>query len=165
MRKILVLAGFTALIATPAFAHPGHTETTFSDGLLHPLTGADHIAAMVAVGLWAAFRGGKALWMWPAAFLAGMMGGFVSGLPALEPVVLASAIILAGLALLRAKVPLWAGALLIAAFGLAHGAAHGAETSGAAAAAGFMLSTAGLHALGLGFGLGLTRLVPAKARA
>jgi urease accessory protein len=121
---------------------------------------------MAAVGLWAAIRGGKAVWAWPLAFLSAMAAGGAFGLgnaslPLVEPVVLASAIILGGLTAAATKAPLAAGAGLVALFGLAHGYAHGLEAPAGPAvtyAAGFLLATASLVALGLAVGLGLLRI-------
>src|SRR4051812_1979393 len=129
---------FLALAATPALAHPGH-GASLAAGLAHPLSGADHLLAMVAVGLWAGLRGGKAAWAWPAAFVAAMLGGFALGqtgapLPVVEPTILASVIVLGLLTAAGAKAPTLVGAALIGLFGLAHGFAHGSEVQGAGAA-------------------------------
>ena len=154
------LAGLAALAATaPALAHAGHEHAaSFSSGFAHPLTGPDHILAMVAVGLWAGINGGRALWAWPVAFVGVMLvGGALAmlgvALPAVEPGILASVIVLGLLVLVAARVPVAAGAALVAVFALLHGHAHGVELpAGASAltyAAGFALATAVLHALGL----------------
>jgi urease accessory protein len=161
------VAGMSGLgVASSALAHPGHGPATLLAGLTHPWTGADHMLAMVAVGLWAALRGGKAVWAWPLAFVAAMLGGFAlaqSGLnlPMVEPAILASVIVLGGLIAANARAPIYAGVALIAAFGLAHGYAHGAEAPAAAGFGfplGFAVSTAALHLVGLAAGLGLARL-------
>jgi urease accessory protein len=154
------------LLATPALAHPGHGGATLAAGLLHPFSGLDHMLAMTAVGLLAAKRGGVALVAWPAAFVVAMLGGYGLGLAApgaslVEPGVLASVIVLGALAAAARQTPLFAGLALIAAFGACHGYAHGGEApagAGAAFPVGFAVSTAALHALGLGAGLGLRRL-------
>ena len=162
----IVLAA-TLVGALPADAHTGlGTGFSLVDGALHPLSGLDHIAAMVTVGLWAAVAGGHCRWAWPLTFVAAMVGGGIAArhgiaLPAVEPAISASVIVL-GLAVASGlRVPLAAGALLIGAFAVFHGAAHGAEaprSDFAGYAAGFAVSTALLHAVGLGLALLVERL-------
>jgi len=169
--RSLSVAALGLVVAGPALAHPGHASDTLAAGLMHPLTGLDHLLAMLAVGVAAAQRGGKALWLWPAAFLASMIGGYglgvaLPGSPLFEPGVLASVIVLGALVAVQARVPLAAGAALIAASGLSHGYVHGAESPAGAGLAfplGFVLATAGLHAAGLTLGLAARRLAPARA--
>jgi urease accessory protein len=166
--KIALLTVVVALSPAVAVAHPGHAgheALGLWDGLVHPFTGADHLLAMTAVGLWAALRGGKALWAWPAAFLAALIAGFALAAPGVsppivEPAILASVMVLGALTAANARVSAIAGVVLIAAFGLAHGYAHGAESAGATEGfpLGMALSTAALHGLGLVLGLGLQRL-------
>ncbi len=164
----LVLSAVASLVATPVLAHPaiGAAHTAMA-GLAHPFSGGDHLIAMLAVGLWAAMRGGRAVWMWPLSFLTAMVvGGALGALattpsPAVEPMIMASVLVL-GLALANAmRASLATGAVLIAVFGLAHGAAHGLEFARADGfvgyAIGFTASTAALHLLGLVAGLGLAR--------
>jgi len=70
MKRIVSVLALLALGASPALAHVGHGATdAFTAGIAHPLNGLDHMAVMVAVGLWAALKGGRALWAWPAAFV------------------------------------------------------------------------------------------------
>jgi urease accessory protein len=153
-------------LAFPALAHPGHGPATLLTGLEHPFTGADHLLAMVSVGLWAALRGGRALWAWPAAFVTAMLAGFAAGqagphLPFVEPAILASVVILGALVAADARTPTLAGVALVGLFGLAHGIAHGAEApanAGLGFPIGFAASTASLHLIGLGAGLGLATL-------
>jgi urease accessory protein len=148
-----------ALVPAPAFAHPGHeTASSFLSGLLHPLTGFDHLAAMLMVGLWAGMALRRYLWAPPVAFVTFMLAGFAYGLaggplPVTELLVLASLVVL-GLALLfDVRAPLGLALALVALFAFAHGHAHGAELpNGAVAwrfAAGFALMTASLHLAGL----------------
>jgi urease accessory protein len=152
--------------AFPALAHPGHGPHDLAAGLAHPLTGVDHLLAMVAVGLWAALRGDKALWAWPLAFVGAMLAGYGLGQAGLhhsliEPAILASVIVLGALVAANACVPTLVGMAIIASFGLAHGLAHGAEAPAGAGPSfplGFAASTAVLHLAGLGVGLVLTRL-------
>lgn len=165
--KTALAAGVVVLFAAaPALAHPGHGGASFGAGLLHPLSGVDHILAMTAVGLLAAKRGGKALMLWPAAFIAAMMSGYGLGLMnhgavSLEPGVLASVIVLGVLATSTASMPTAPGLGLIGLFGLCHGFAHGAEAPGGAGWAypiGFAVSTTALHGLGLMLGVIVLKL-------
>lgn len=135
-------------------------------GFAHPFLGADHLLAMVAVGLWAASLGGRARWLVPASFVALMalgaaLGGFAVVLPAVEPMIALSVIALGVLIALSVQVPVAAAAALVASFGLFHGAAHGAEmpamVSPLAYGAGFVAATALLHGVGLGLGALLPR--------
>ena len=161
----LGVVALTLAAAAPAFAHPGHGAHGLSQGLAHPFGGMDHLLAMIAVGLWASLRGGKALWAWPAAFASAMLAGFALGqggtaAAMAEPAVLASVIVIGAAAAAALPVPTVVGAALIGLFGLAHGYAHGVEAPGATLGfpLGFLASTAALHLVGLGAGLGLSRL-------
>ena len=154
------------VIATPAWAHPGHEAGGLAGGLaqgfLHPLGGLDHVLAMVAVGLIAARIGGRALLLVPASFLAMMAVGGAAGaagltLPHVETGIALSVVVL-GAVLALGAVPPVAGAMgLVGAFAVFHGLAHGAEMPGAASGLayglGFLAATALLHAAGLGLGL------------
>ena len=160
MKKTFSLSALLAVAATPAFAHPGHGAESFAAGLTHPLTGLDHIAGMIAVGLWAALKGGRALWAWPAAFVGVMLIGGALGmahvtLPLVEPGILASVVVLGVMVALAVDVPVAAGAALIGVFALLHGHAHGSEVAenlgGVEYMAGFAVATATLHGVGIGF--------------
>jgi len=140
---------------------------SFAAGVTHPLTGIDHIAVMVVVGLWAALKGGRALWVWPATFVGVMLIGGLLGLahlplPHVEPAILASVVTLGILVALATELPVWAGALVIGAFAVFHGHAHGSEVpvaiSGSAYLAGFAMATGLLHGVGIGFALLATRM-------
>jgi urease accessory protein len=166
--RIWELAALLFLSPAAAFAHPGHDafgQLGFAAGFIHPFTGADHMLVMVSVGLWAALRGGTAMWAWPAAFVAALLAGFTIGyegvtLPMAEPAILASIIVLGALTAADARAPTAVGVALIALFGLAHGYAHGAESPGAAAGflPGMALATLLLHGAGLAAAIGLQRL-------
>jgi len=170
MKRILPLIVLPMLPAA-AFAHPGHIghAAPFAEGWAHPLGGTDHVLAMVAVGLWAAMAADRrGIWALPLAFVAAMLAGGALGaaglpLPAVEPMILASSVVL-GLAAALALRPSLALALpAVAVFGVMHGHAHGAEGPAAglpAYAAGFVLATAALHLAGIGLG----RLGPGVAR-
>ena len=145
--------------AGPALAHPGHLHMAgFAAGLVHPLTGLDHLAAMLMVGLWAGTVFRKQLIVPPLAFVAFMLAGFAWGarggtLPLAEMLILTSAIVLGAMVLFEARPPLVIASVLIALFAFAHGQAHGAEMPADASVlgfgAGFALATAALHAAGM----------------
>ncbi len=148
----------------------GAAGAGFLHGLGHPLGGLDHLLAMVAVGLWAAQIGGRALWLVPAAFVAMMLvGGALGmagiGLPMAEMVVVASVLVLGTLVASASRLPVAAGMAVTGLFALFHGHAHGVEMPEAASPAlyglGFVLTTVALHAIGVGLGLAGRRGVPA----
>lgn len=159
------LVAAASLGGGPALAHPGHGGAEIAAGLIHPLTGADHLLAMLAVGLWASRRGGRALLLWPLCFVAAMLFGYRLGMTSspvtiVEPMVLASVIVLGAMVASSSRTPLVLGAGILAVFGAAHGYAHGAEApqgAGLRFALGFALSSAGLHALGAVVGLSALR--------
>jgi urease accessory protein len=145
----------------PALAQAGLEQThSLATGIAHPLSGADHILAMIAVGLWAAIAGGRALWVWPLAFVVTMLAGFTAArfglpLPFVEPAIAASIIVLGLSIVLAVKAPIWLGAVIAGLFAFFHGHAHGTGTTAVSVipyAAGFALATAGLHAVGVGAG-------------
>ncbi len=158
----ILLAITFLLLAQPAFAHVGvgHTDS-FSAGVGHPLGGLDHILVMVTVGLWGVLAGGRAIWTWPAAFVVTMLVGFAAAagglhVPFVEPVILASIIVLGLLVAMAVKAPVWLGAVIVGVFAFFHGHAHGTEAGGVSLipyAAGFALATATLHIIGIGMGL------------
>ncbi len=160
----------TLLIPQIASAHTGVGDTSgFWHGLAHPIGGLDHILAMVAVGLWAAQIGGKALWMVPSAFMLAMASSSVLGhfgvpLPGIEQGILASDFVLGLLLLFAARLPLAVSTGIVAVLAIFHGYAHGAEmpstASGLAYGFGFILSTATLHLAGIGMGLAIDRYQP-----
>ena len=166
MKKIL-LAALLVLGASPAFAHVGiGSMASFAAGLAHPLSGLEHIAVMVAVGLWAALKGRRALWVWLAAFVGVMLVGGALGMahasvPFVEPGILASVVALGLLVALAVDLPVAAGAAIVAVFALLHGHAHGSEVAenvgGIEYMVGFAFATATLHAAGIGFALTMQR--------
>jgi urease accessory protein len=131
-------------------------------GLSHPVSGLDHVLAMVAVGLWGAQLGAPAVWILPVAFpmvmaFGGMLGLAGMSLPGVEAGIAASAIALGICVLTEARPPLWLAALLVGFFGIFHGHAHGTElpegASGLYYSIGFVMATGGLHGLGIAMGL------------
>jgi len=151
---------FVALLAaTSASAHVGVGSTdSLASGFQHPFLGLDHISAMIAVGLWAATKGGRALYVWPAAFVSAMLLGGALGLahvplPFVEPGILTSLIVLGLLVASAADVPITAGAMIIVLFAILHGHSHGTEaaitTGGALYLVGFAAATTALHLIGI----------------
>ncbi len=156
--------GGALLVAAPASAHVGHGTDGFTNGFLHPLTGPDHLLAMAAVGVVAAtWRSDRTLWLAPASFLLGMVAGGVAGMagvpfPGAE-LLIAASVLLLGIAIAAAVTDGKASAFvlpILAAAGVAHGHAHGAEAPTSAHPAlyigGFLLATAGVHLAGVGVG-------------
>lgn len=161
---LIAALAFAALaFAAPAEAHTfGAVGAGLPEGFFHPLAGLDHVLAMVAVGLWAAQQGGRALWRIPATFVAALVlgGGLAAAgvvLPGVELGVAASVAVLGLVIALAARPSPVAGMALVGAFAVLHGQAHGMELPETAAPAlyalGFTLSTALLHGLGLAIGL------------
>ncbi len=134
-----------------ASAHHG-----FSAGLLHPFTGADHLAAMLAVGVWSAGTA-KRRWLAPGGFMALLALGALlgQGLPAVEPMIAISLLVIG--ALLMAPRRSLLALIPISGFALFHGAAHGQELTGGAALAGMLTGSALLHGAGIALGLALQR--------
>ncbi|KAB2897985.1 MAG: HupE/UreJ family protein [Burkholderiaceae bacterium] len=153
------------LLPALALAHAdgaAHAHGGFMAGLLHPFTGADHLAAMLAVGVWSALAV-RPVWMAPLAFLLLLAVGAVAGflgvaVPAVEPMIAASLLVLGLLVAQRRRLPVAAAAALTGLFAFFHGAAHGTELGGSghpwmvAALAGMLLGTAVLHAAGIALG-------------
>lgn len=171
-RRTAFAALALSLLATPALAHTGHADGAgLAFGFLHPVTGLDHLLAMVTVGLYAALIGGRALVTVPLAFVAMMAGGAALGVagapvPMVEPMIAASVVVLGLLCVLPWGRSAGVGVALAGWFALFHGYAHGAEmpvdASGLAYGAGFLAATALLHAAGLTFGLLARRLAPRR---
>ena len=162
-----LLVAMAALAGRPALAHivDGSAAGGFLGGFAHPLFGLDHVVAMIAVGLWGAFLGQPAIWLLPIAFpLVMAFGGVIAILgvpvPGVEIGIALSAIVLGGMIALAARPPLVGAALIVAAFAIFHGHAHGAElppgTDAVAFSVGFVMATGLLHLTGIAFGL-LTR--------
>jgi len=161
MRKLPIAALALLVPLAAAQAHTGHPAGTALEGLLHPLGGADHLLAMVMVGLWSAVlarRQAANPWLLPAAFVTAMVAGAALpqagiALPAVEPGI-AGSVVLLGLALLAMpRLPTAAAAATVALFGLLHGFAHGVGLAGSGAlwayGAGLVVMTAGLHIAGV----------------
>jgi urease accessory protein len=164
---VTIVAAAMIAIPTVASAHPGHEGAPgLVHGFLHPLGGLDHILAMVAVGLFAARLGGRALWLVPASFVVTMAVAGVAGmtgfaLPYVEAGIALSILVLGAAIALEWTMPVAAAMGLVAFFAVFHGHAHGAEMpqtmSGLAYGMGFVAATAALHGLGIGLGLVIGR--------
>jgi urease accessory protein len=145
-----------------AFAHVTKGEAGgFVAGIRHPLSGMDHVLAMVAVGLWGAQLGVPAVWLLPVAFpmvmaFGGMLGLMGVPLPGVEYGIALSAILLGFAVMFRVRPPLIVAAILVGFFAIFHGHAHGTELppgqSGLLYSMGFVMATGCLHALGIGIG-------------
>src|SRR5262249_40499247 len=156
---LLLIAAFPSL----AHAHVGVGPASgLLNGLAHPTTGLDHICAMITVGLWAAQRGGRAIWMIPLAFVTVMAVGGALGMVAISPPfveqgIVAWLLVLGLLVAAAVRLPLAASVILVGLFALFHGHAHGAEmpdtAAGLAYGLGFILATACLHTIGVGLGI------------
>lgn len=166
-------------LAGTAQAHVGHEgghAATFLTGLAHPVSGMDHLLAMVAVGLWSAVAMARHRWQAPALFVGVMaLGALLAHLGlvlplggSLELLIAASVVLLGGLLVSGARLPGAMGLSLVAASALLHGTAHGMEMAAGesfmAYGAGFVLATALLHLAGLGLGVVLQRLRGALPR-
>ena len=162
MKLILICIALIGAPVSAALAHTGVGQAnSFTSGIAHPLSGLDHILAMVAVGLWAVLAGGRAIWVWPMAFVGTMLAGFAAAtlglqMPFVEPAIWSSVIILGLFVALAVKAPVWVGAVIAGLFAFFHGHVHGTEATAAGLipyAVGFTLATASLHAAGIGLGL------------
>lgn len=166
-RVVRLLAGSAAILIllapAPALAHE---QVGVADGLtsgfLHPLTGPDHLVAMVAVGLWGAQLGAPMLWALPIAFPLLMSFGGVLGvvgvpLAAVEVGVALSAVVLGLVVAFAYRAPHWLAVVIVSVFAVFHGHAHGTELPHAvnplSYGLGFVTSTGLLHLIGIGIGL------------
>jgi urease accessory protein len=161
--KTSALAIFLLIFSSIASAHEGGGVVGgFTSGFLHPLLGWDHVAAMVAVGLWGAFLGNPAIWILPVVFplvmaIGGALGVLGIPLPAVEVAIAASAVVLGLMVAFATRPPIWVAAVLVGAFAIFHGHAHGTELPNAANplaySLGFVIATGLLHLSGIAFGL------------
>ena len=162
MTRWLIVLVIGCLWAEPAFAHVGQGEAAgLLAGLAHPISGLDHVLAMVAVGLWGAQLGSPAIWLLPVAFpmvmaLGGVLGLVGVPIPGVEYGIAASAILLGAAVMFAMRPPLAAAAALVAFFAVFHGPAHGTELPPGQSAMlysmGFVVATGCLHAMGIGVG-------------
>lgn len=159
--KFHAVLGAAMLAFVPAIAS-AHQETDqaagFLSGFMHPISGFDHVLAMVAVGLWGAVLGSPAIWVLPVAFpvvmaFGGLMGLLGIPVPGVEIGIAVSAIVLGAMVLAQLRPPLWLAATLVAFFAIFHGHAHGRElpegTSALLYSLGFVVATGLLHLVGI----------------
>jgi len=145
--------------ATGANAHEAAgLAQGFTSGFMHPLLGWDHVAAMVAVGLWGAVLGQPAVWLLPVVFplmmaFGGALGVIGVPLPSVEVGIALSALVLGGMVFFASRPPLWVAATIVGLFAVFHGHAHGTELPEAASplafSVGFVLATGLLHLCGI----------------
>jgi len=172
--RIGTVATIFALAPAAAFAHTGVGATHgFSAGFGHPITGLDHVLAMVTVGLLAGQLGGRALWAVPCTFVALMAVGGLLGIsgvdvPFVELGIALSVVVLGAAVAFGIKAPLAIVMGFVGLFAIFHGHAHGAEmpedASGLAYGLGFVLATGLLHLAGIGLGLGIGALDSTRGR-
>jgi urease accessory protein len=151
-----------AALASRALAHVEAGQAAgFLAGFAHPVSGLDHVLAMVAVGVWGAQLGLPAIWILPVTFpivmaLGGLLGLLGVPLPGVEIGIAASAILLGAAVMTERRLPLYAAAALVGFFAVFHGHAHGTELppgqSGLLYSLGFVVATGCLHAIGIAIG-------------
>jgi urease accessory protein len=169
---MLVLLLATLVAPSLAHAHVGVSETgEFLHGIGHPLSGVDHICAMIAVGFWAAQMAGRSVWAIPLTFITVMALGGVLGMmdlkvPFVETGIVVSLLTFGVLIAASIRLPLATNIAIVGLFAIFHGQAHGAEMPGTSSAiaygAGFLIATAFLHASGIGLGIAIQNLASPK---
>ncbi|WP_354142462.1 HupE/UreJ family protein [Bradyrhizobium sp. NP1] len=161
MRLALICIALAEALVFPAHAHTGvGPVNSFSSGVAHPFSGADHLIAMTMVGLWSVFTDRRAVVAWPATFVAAMLGGFAAAslglqIAFVEQAICLSVVLLGVLVALRVRARVTLGAAIVALFAFFHGHAHGTEAATANLihyAAGFTFATSALLAVGIGAG-------------
>ena len=160
---IFIVAMILFTFANVASAHESAgIAGGFSSGFMHPVLGWDHVIAMVAVGLWGAFLGSPAIWILPVVFPLVMAFGGALGvtgvpIPAVETGIAASAVVLGAMVAFAVRPPIWVAAVIVGAFAIFHGHAHGTELPAAANplaySLGFVIATGLLHISGIAFGM------------
>jgi urease accessory protein len=161
-KHIFLATAIWLLLGTSLWAHEDAGMTGgFISGLTHPLFGFDHVVAMIAVGLWGAFLGSPALWILPVVFpvvmaFGGALGVLGVEIPLVETGIAASAVVLGLMVALALRPKIAIAAVIVGAFAIFHGHAHGTELPEAASplaySIGFVISTGLLHLAGIGFG-------------
>jgi urease accessory protein len=159
---VALLCALCAAGGPQAWAHEGTADLSgFSAGFMHPLLGWDHLLAMVAVGLWGSLLGGQAIWLLPVAFPLMMAAGGALGvagvaIPGVEVGIASSAIVLGAAVASVVRPAFWIAMILVGAFAILHGHAHGTELPLAASpltySGGFVVATGLLHLVGIGMG-------------
>lgn len=165
-RFVFLALGLALALVLPVGPALAHATDGYGGGFIagftHPILGLDHVAAMVAVGLWGAFLGAPAIWALPVVFPLVMALGAAAGIaglpvPAVETGIALSALVLGLMIVFAVKPPLWVAAVIVGGFAVFHGYAHGTELPGTADAfayaVGFVICTGLLHTAGIAFGL------------
>jgi urease accessory protein len=160
--RLTSIAAVLFICSVSALAHPQKGEAVgFLTGFRHPISGLDHVLAMIAVGLWGAQLGSPAIWLLPVAFpmvmaFGGMLGLMGVPLPGVEYGIAVSAIMLGAAVMFEVRPPLGIAAALVGFFAIFHGHAHGTELPPGQSALlysiGFVMATGTLHAVGIGIG-------------
>ena len=156
----IILSVVALCLPAVALAHVGQGDLSggLKAGFMHPISGLDHVLAMVAVGLWGAQLGKPAIWVLPVTFplvmcIGGVMGVLGVPLHGIEIGIALSALVLGAMVTLALRPPLWLAGLIVALFAICHGYAHGAELPQSANpltfAMGFVCATGLLHACGI----------------
>jgi len=161
--SLILILLFVLLVAAPALAHVERGQAAgFFTGLSHPVSGLDHVLAMVAVGLWGAQLGAPAMWLLPVIFpmvmaMGGVLGLLGIPLPFVEIAIALSAVLLGLMVMSEARPPVAVAALMVGFFAVFHGHAHGTELpagqSGLLYSMGFVAATGCLHGVGIAIGL------------
>ena len=158
LTRRMLLSGACSLLPAAAFAHPGH-DSGFLAGMLHPLTGLDHLLAMLAVGWWATQLGGTARLLLPSAFVMALLVGVavrpLIGPAVIEAAILSSVIALGAAVVFRVRPGLWVSTLVVAGCAWFHGLAHGLSGAGAPNleyATGVSLTSAVVLVMGIAMG-------------
>lgn len=163
LRALTTLVLLTMVLSLPASAHTGElTSGGFVSGFVHPIQGWDHVAAMVAVGIWGAYLGQPSIWTLPIVFPTIMAFGAALGVagipvPPVEMMIALSGIVLGLLIVFAVRLPTVVAAVIVGVFAIFHGYAHGQELPNAVSpgiyAIGFVVGTGLLHATGICFSL------------
>lgn len=169
----LLIALALVMPCSLSLAHPLHgSAPDLATGLTHPFLGLDHMLVAIAIGIWAAHLGGRALWLVPVSFASAMLAGGVLGLggwsaPAIEPMIAVSVIALGALVFFRYRSPTAVSATAAAFFALFHGMAHAQDVTPASAGylLGLLIATAALHLCGIAAARKLPSALPAAGAA
>ena len=167
----IVQALLLLLSPVVAFAHPGHGDSpTFMHGLLHPISGVDHLLTMIAVGIWAAQQGGRMRWLAPASFVAFMASGALLAttgilLPQVEMSIAVSIIALGAAIAFAFRAQPAIGAIILGVFAVSHGYAHGVEAHNLDGhyILGMVLATISLNITGIAAAIAIKRILGHRA--
>lgn len=152
MKQLPLFTIILIAMSQPVAAHPvAPAASDFLSGMAHPLSGLDHMLAMITLGFWAGALGGRAVWRLPQTFLSAMVLGVVLAelkfnIPVSEAMTVASTGLISVLALLRLELPNVFFLTLVSLLAVVHGYAHAVDlsmrTSFLSFGAGFLAATA-----------------------